>query len=97
MTVEPIPITGREPKPLLTLPIRALSEFYQALNTRDLELMAHNWAPTEVVMDNPVGGIQRGWDAIRTVYERIFSRAGHYWFEFYDYSAHMKWERSSMW
>jgi ketosteroid isomerase-like protein len=69
--------------------MKALSDFYRALNTRDIELMARNWAPTtDAVMDNPVGGIMRGWEAIRAVYERVFSSSGKYWFEFYDYSYH---------
>ena len=89
MKVEQVPVTGREEKKQLTPQMRALSEFYQALNTRDLELMARNWAQTdEAVMDNPVGGIKRGWEEIRTVYERIFRSAGQYWFEFYGYSYH---------
>jgi ketosteroid isomerase-like protein len=87
--VEQAPITGREQREQLTPQMRALSEFYQALNDRDMELMARNWVQTdEAVMDNPVGGIKRGWEEIRTVYERIFSSSGHYWFEFYDYSYH---------
>jgi ketosteroid isomerase-like protein len=69
--------------------MRALSEFYQALNGRDIELMAQNWAQTdEAVMDNPVGGIKRGWDEIKAVYEQIFSHREPFWFEFYDYSYH---------
>jgi ketosteroid isomerase-like protein len=89
MKAEQVPITGREQKKQLIPQMRALSEFYQALNTQDMELMARNWAPTdEAVMDNPVGGIKRGWEEIRTVYERIFSSSGQYWFEFYDYSYH---------
>ncbi len=39
-------------------------------------------------MDNPVGGIRRGWQDIRATYERIFGGSGQYWFEFYDYSCH---------
>ncbi len=89
MKVEHVPITGREQKQQLTPQIRALSGFYQALNNRNLELMAQNWTSTdEAVMDNPVGGIVRGWTEIRSVYERIFSNPGQYWFEFYDYSYH---------
>jgi len=89
MKVEQVPVTGREEKEQLSPQMRALSEFYQALNSRDMELMARNWAQTDdAVMDNPVGGIKRGWGEIRTVYERIFSSTGQYWFEFYDYSCH---------
>jgi ketosteroid isomerase-like protein len=84
-----VPVTGREQKQPLAPQMRALSEFYQALNDRDMDLMAQNWAQTDkAVMDNPVGGIKRGWEEIRTVYERIFNGSGHYWFEIHDYSYH---------
>jgi len=87
--LEQAPVTGREHTEQLTPEMRALSEFYRALNYRDMELMTQNWAQTdESVMDNPVGGIKRGWEEIRTVYERVFSSSGEYWFEFYDYSFH---------
>lgn len=83
------PISGKEQKESLTPQMRALSEFYQALNGRDMDLMAQNWVQTdEAVMDNPVGGIKRGWNAIREVYELVFGGAGTFWFEFYDYSYH---------
>ena len=50
---------------------------------------AQIWAQAdEAVMDNPVGGMKRGWEEIRTVYKRIFNSSWHYWFEFYDYSYH---------
>jgi ketosteroid isomerase-like protein len=69
--------------------MKALSEFYQALNNRDLGLMSRNWAQTdEAIMDNPVGGIKRGWEEIRSVYEQVFRGSGRFWFEFYDYSYH---------
>ncbi|HEX8960090.1 MAG TPA: nuclear transport factor 2 family protein [Geobacteraceae bacterium] len=89
MNVEQTPVTGREQNDRLTPQMRALSDFYRALNARDMELMARNWAQTDdVAMDNPVGGIKRGWEEIRAVYERIFGSAGQYSFEFYDYSYH---------
>jgi ketosteroid isomerase-like protein len=89
MKVEQVPVTGREQKNQITPQMKALSKFYQALNGRDMELMSRNWAPTdEAVMDNPVGGMKRGWEEIRAVYERIFSNPGQFWFEFYDYSYH---------
>jgi ketosteroid isomerase-like protein len=87
--VEQAPVTGKERKKQLTAQMRALSEFYQALNSRDTDLMAQNWAQTdETVMDNPVGGIKRGWGEIKAVYAQIFSRPEPFWFEFYDYSYH---------
>ena len=89
MKLEQLPVTGRESKEQLSPQMRALSEFYQALNNRDLELMARNWAQTdEAVMDNPVGGIKRGWHEIQAVYAQIFSRPEPFWFEFHDYSFH---------
>lgn len=89
MKLEQLPVTGRESAALAAPKMRALSQFYRALNNRDLGLMAHNWAQTEeAVMDNPVGGIKRGWPAIKAVYERLFSSAASFWFEFYDYSLH---------
>ena len=92
MTIGQAPVTGKEQKKLLTPQMRVLSAFYQALNSRDMDLMTRNWAQTdEAVMDNPVGGIKRGWEEIKTVYERIFSSSGPYWFEFYDYSYHEGW------
>jgi ketosteroid isomerase-like protein len=89
MHIESTPVTGREAVDGLPAHLAALSQFYRALNTRDLTLMAANWLPSEeAVMDNPVGGIMRGWDAIRPVYERVFAGGGNFWFEFYDYSIH---------
>jgi ketosteroid isomerase-like protein len=89
MKLEQVPVTGTEKKDNLTARLKVLSEFYEALNSRDLGKMARNWAQTdESVMDNPVGGIKRGWKEIRSVYERIFSTSAQYYFEFYDYSLH---------
>lgn len=89
MQTEPNPVTGREPEATLGPQMRALSGFYRALNNRDLDLMACNWVQTEeAAMDNPVGGIKRGWDEIKVVYARIFSRPEPFWFEFHDYSLH---------
>ena len=66
-----------------------MAEFYAAFNNRDLERMAQNWADTDdVVMNNPVGGITRGWEEIRTVYERIFGGRARVRVEFYDYTVH---------
>jgi len=48
--------------------IGALVEFCRAFNTRGLALMERSWdSPDEASMDNPVGGIRRGWAEIRQV------------------------------
>jgi ketosteroid isomerase-like protein len=89
--VEPVkePITGREEPIDPATPTGALAEFYRAFNRRDLRLMEANWhADDEASMDNPLGGIRRGWDDIRTVYERIFTGKARVAIEFYDYTIH---------
>lgn len=93
MNIEQTPVTGRESKEQLTPQMKALSDFYRALNNRDLGLMALNWVQsTEAVMDNPVGGIKRGWDEIKEVYAKLFSHPEPFWFEFRDYSYHERGE-----
>jgi ketosteroid isomerase-like protein len=39
-------------------------------------------------MNNPLGGIKRGWPEIRSVYERIFAGRAKVQVEFFDYSLH---------
>lgn len=83
------PITGRESDDPAT-PLGALAEFYRAFNGRDLALMAANWcADDEPVMDNPLGGIRRGWADIRPTYETLFGLNGtRVTVEFHDYTLH---------
>lgn len=83
------PITGRDPVADESGPVAALAQFYRAFNSGDLALMAENWHHgPEVVMDNPLGGIIRGWPAIRAVYERIFRQPARVAVEFHDYTLH---------
>jgi ketosteroid isomerase-like protein len=84
------PITGKEDLGDLSRPEQALAQFYRALNSRDLALLAQNWEQSnDAVMDNPLGGIMRGWDEIRAVYERIFRGAGRLSVEFHDFTLHV--------
>ena len=93
MYSEQTPITGKESKQTLTSQVKTLSDFYDAFNNRDLEKMANNWAQTDgISMDNPVGGIKRGWEEIKTVYERIFNGKAKVYVEFYDYTIHQNGE-----
>jgi ketosteroid isomerase-like protein len=72
-----------------TEPRGALGEFYRAFNGRDLALMQSNWEQSDdAVMNNPLGGIKRGWPEIRSVYERIFAGRAKVQVEFFDYSLH---------
>jgi ketosteroid isomerase-like protein len=83
------PVTGRENGGDQDEASQALAQFYHALNSRNLELMQQNWAnSSEAAMDNPLGGIKRGWEEIRTVYETLFASKTAFRFEFYDYTLH---------
>lgn len=51
--------------------------------------MQQNWANSaDAAMENPLGGIKRGWSEIRSIYERLLASEGVYRFEFYDYTLH---------
>jgi ketosteroid isomerase-like protein len=83
-------ITGQEDLGDLSHPRQALAQFYRAFNSRDLGLMADNWdGSDEAAMDNPLGGIKRGWSEIRPVYERIFGSPARVRVEFHDYTLHV--------
>ena len=89
MKPEQTPITGQEKKESLPVSLRALSDFYDAFNSRNLAKMSQNWAQTdETAMDNPLGGIKRGWEEIKAVYDRIFSGPARVYVEFFDYTIH---------
>ncbi len=81
------PITGNEPVEDLSNPVQALSEFYNAFNGREFSLMEQNWiASPEASMSNPLGGIRRGWEEIKTVYQNIFVGTARVYVEYYDYT-----------
>jgi SnoaL-like domain len=87
------PITGYEDLRDLTHPRHALTQFYRAFNTRDIILMRQNWSPfEEISMNNPDGGIKRGWPEIRRVYEQLFSGPARVTVEFHSYSLHISGE-----
>ena len=57
------------------------------LLNQDFELMSQNWLQNEeIAMDNPLGGIKRGWNEIKSVYNRIFNGKAKVYVEFYDYT-----------
>jgi len=67
----------------------ALVNFYSAFNNQNYQLMEKNWLhTTEATMSNPLGGIKRGWNEIKEVYQKIFSGQATVYVEFYDYSIH---------
>lgn len=72
-----------------TTPLAALNAFYRAFNQRDLSAMEHNWwNDPDASMSNPLGGIARGWPAIREIYTRIFEGKARVAVEFHDYTLH---------
>jgi ketosteroid isomerase-like protein len=85
------PVRGREDLGDLSQPQQALAQFYKAINSRDLALVEQNWDnSSEAEMDNPLGGIKRGWSEIRETYKRLFNFPGKYFFEFWDYTLHRR-------
>jgi hypothetical protein len=83
------PITGNEEQGDLSSPFQALVQFYYAFNSGNLQEMSKNWEQSEdIAMDNPVGGIKRGWKEISSVYEKIFSGQAEVYVEYYDYTIH---------
>lgn len=70
-------------------PFGALSEFYRAFNNRNLDLMRRNWHPEECVLNNPLGGIRRGWAEIEPLYSRLFSGSGRVKVVFFDYTIQL--------
>ncbi len=67
----------------------ALETFYYGFNTHALELLRQNWLDAPLAqLDNPVGGIMRGTEAVNAVYARIFAGAARVRVEFYDIVAY---------
>ncbi len=84
------PITGGESVAQTDTPLAALVQFYRAFNARDLAEMAQNWENSaDIAMDNPLGGIKRGWPEIKAVYDRIFNGPATVYVEFFDYTLHV--------
>ncbi len=82
-------ITGNEEQGQLSSPFQALIQFYCAFNSGDMQMMSMNWAQSDdIAMDNPLGGIKRGWAEIQSVYERIFNGSAEVYVEYYDYTIH---------
>ncbi len=82
-------ITGKEDQGDLSSPYQALVQFYSAFNSGDIQKMSENWAQSEeIAMDNPLGGVKRGWSEIKPVYERIFSGPAEVYVEYFDYTIH---------
>jgi hypothetical protein len=66
----------------------ALIDFYRAFNNHDLDALGRNWASGEAPsMDNPIGGIRRGWPSIRDGYAKLFGRPASVSVTFFDFTS----------
>lgn len=66
----------------------ALIGFYRAFNGRDLAGLAANWAEGDLPsMDNPIGGIRRGWQAISEGYSKLFDGPARVQVAFHDFTS----------
>jgi ketosteroid isomerase-like protein len=82
-------ITGKEEQGDLSSPYQSLVQFYGAFNSRDMKMMAENWwRSDDISMDNPLGGIKRGWEEIGPVYKRLFNGPANVYVECFDYTIH---------
>jgi hypothetical protein len=58
-------------------------------NSRDKLMMSENWAQSDdIAMDNPLGGISRGWNEVQAIYERLFNGPAEVYVEYFDYTIH---------
>jgi limonene-1,2-epoxide hydrolase len=68
-------ITGNEEQGDQSSPYQALVQFYCAFNTRDMRMMAEHWAQSDdIAMDNPLGGIHRGWNEVQAIHGGLSNR-----------------------
>jgi hypothetical protein len=63
----------------------ALESFYHAFNQRSIEVFNAVWAPVDLIsLDNPLGGMLRGIEDIRALYQGIFQGPAQVWVELHD-------------
>lgn len=63
----------------------ALETFYHAFNNRDMEVFRQVWLDDPgIQLNNPLGGIMRGYREISALYEGIFNGPARVWVEFHD-------------
>ncbi|MBY5336413.1 nuclear transport factor 2 family protein [Rhizobium leguminosarum] len=66
----------------------ALIEFYRAFNAGDLAGLEEVWlGGSEPSMDNPIGGIRRGWDQIVDGYSKLFKGQAKVHVTFHDFTS----------
>lgn len=72
--------------------LAALELFYFGFNNQDIDIMNRVWYNSSFSqLNNPVGGIKRGTDAIMKVYDTIFNGEAQVWVNFSDI-VYYEWE-----
>ncbi|HVX75082.1 MAG TPA: nuclear transport factor 2 family protein [Bradyrhizobium sp.] len=88
MTPRLTEITGSEARRGDGSALDGLIDFYNAFNSRNLDALAANWAEGDAPsMDNPIGGIRRGWQSIREGYAKLFGGPAAVQVTFHDFTA----------
>jgi ketosteroid isomerase-like protein len=69
--------------------LAALESFYYALNSRDIDALRADWTSGPLAqLNNPVGGILRGGEAIADLYAKIFDGTANVQVTFNDVIAY---------
>ncbi|MBX4959770.1 YybH family protein [Rhizobium lentis] len=69
-------------------PLDSLIAFYRAFNIGDLAGLEDVWvAGSEPSMDNPIGGIRRGWGQIAEGYSKLFEGLAKVHVTFHDFTS----------
>jgi hypothetical protein len=88
MNSYPTEVSGDERKRADGDAVDALIEFYRAFNTGDLKALEEVWlAGSEPSMDNPIGGIRRGWAEIAQGYSKLFEGPATVRVTFHDFTS----------
>jgi hypothetical protein len=83
-----VEISGSEAKAGDGSPLDALIEFYRAFNSGDMAGLESVWFNGEAPsMDNPIGGIRRGWPSISQGYSRLFEGQAEVRVTFHDFTS----------
>ncbi|MBY2918782.1 YybH family protein [Rhizobium leguminosarum] len=89
MDLHPTEVSGNEMKLGDGGAFDALIEFYRAFNAGDLDGLESVWlGKTEPSMDNPIGGIRRGWTQIAEGYSKLFKGQTTVHVTFFDFTSH---------
>ncbi|MBY3595529.1 YybH family protein [Rhizobium bangladeshense] len=88
MLEHPPEISGNERRAGDGGPLDVLIDFYHAFNSGDMKGLEAVWFDGEAPsMDNPIGGIRRGWASIAEGYAKLFGGAARVNVTFHDFSS----------